>query len=824
MKKVNFRKYLALGLFACTIPLTGCGNNNNTSSTPTPSSTTTPISSTVSPSTSSTPTPSSSTTEVDTLKAERDAANSTVESYKNKSDYKESEAEQLQTLIDTAKSKISTAATADEITAAVNEFKAAADLLKTAADYDTEALAKVKEEAKATISSYAKAENYRDAEKAALETLITKANTEIDAATTSAVVEGVVTTFKAAVDQLKTDAQYKAEELAAAKELAKTEINNYLSLSAFRSEEQETLTALINEYLGKVDAATEVSDITPLVSEYKTKASAIKTAAQYEAEELAAAKTTALETIASLVNKSDYREAEQKAIDELLATATSAINEATTIEAVNAASDMYADEVAKLKTKAEYEAEEAKALATRKKEAEDEILDYKDTVIYRQAEEDQYFDLADKYTEKLKTATTIAEVDEIVAEFKGKVDLLPVDTGFTGALENGAIVSFTAADKDIVSDVRVTPDNHDWQGDGIAFRIKNNTSMNSYIGIFINETDSDRVSLNTGGTYYTYTLDGVKKATTSGRGWGHYINLEANFDGYIYIPYKSFAIDNTYGSGNKTFNYSSVYGMYFETAVLEAYGDYNQNYTLGEFQVLSGSTIKTVLNNTKTTSANFTQKYTQDYNGDHINLAFNGEISEGNKLPFSGTLNGGVNVTFNHDTTDGLATMLVKGQTASWSGDGVILRIKNNTGESFVDFRINETDSDRAKIKVNGEFTLYDLEGNETVRSSGRDWNSYIYLPANFDGYIYIPYSILEYENGGGDGKLTFASVWGIYLGTSKQYDSYQNYTLGSVIIKNGDTYTTVLDPEKLTDSNYSQNYGKDINADYINISRYTEA
>ena len=37
MKKVNFRKYLALGLFACTIPLTGCGNNNNTSSTPTPS-------------------------------------------------------------------------------------------------------------------------------------------------------------------------------------------------------------------------------------------------------------------------------------------------------------------------------------------------------------------------------------------------------------------------------------------------------------------------------------------------------------------------------------------------------------------------------------------------------------------------------------------------------------------------------------------------------------------------------------------------------------------------------------------------------------------
>ncbi len=683
-----------------------------------------------------------------------------------------------------------------------------------------------KEQAIAEVENYKNKEDYRDEEASLLQTLINSVKDQILTATTEEEINTAVSDFKAAADALETKAGYEAKEkLEKAKKDAIAMIEGYVSLDDYREAEKSKLSAYISEYKEKINAITDITLIDGIVSEFKSKVDELKTASQYEKEELDAKKNEALSTVESYVDEENYRSEEKTKIAQLKETATAAIQSATTIEEVETALNSYKENVDALKTDAKYKEEEAKALEAKKKAAETEINDYKNPIIYRKAEEDKYFDLVDEYVALVKKATSIDAIDDLIAEFKTKVDALALDTGFTGTLDNGAIVSFTASETDIVSDVKVMPDVHDWTGDGIAFRIKNNTSMTSYIGVFINEMDSDRVSLTTGATYYAYSVDGTKVSTTSGRSWGHYINLTPDFDGYIYIPYTSFAIESGYGTGDKTFNYSSVYGMFFETAVYKSYGDYNQNYTLGDFQVLNGSTIKDVLTNTSTTSSNFTQKYVADYNGDYIKLTFNGEITDPTTLPFSGTLNGGADVSFKADTTDGLATMLVKGQTTSWGGDGVILRIKNNTAiESFIDFRINETDSDRAKIKTNGEFTLYDLDGNATTRSSGRDWNSYIYLPASFDGYIYVPYSILEFDNGGGDNNLTFASVWGIYLGTSKQYDSYQNYTLGSIIVKNGDTYTTVLDPENLTDDNYSSYYNKDGYSDFISITRHKDA
>ncbi len=683
-----------------------------------------------------------------------------------------------------------------------------------------------KEQAIAEVENYKNKEDYRDEEASHLQTLINSVKNQILTATTEEDINTAVSDFKAAADALETKAGYEAKEkLEKAKKDAIATIEGYVSLDDYREAEKSKLSAYISEYKEKINAITDITLIDGIVSEFKSKVDELKTASQYEKEELDAEKNEALSDIESYVDEENYRSEEKTEIAQLKETATAAIQSATTIEEVENALNSYKENVDALKTDTKYKEEEAKALEAKKKAAETEINDYKNPIIYRKAEEDKYFDLVDEYVALVKKAASIDAIDALIAEFKTKVDALALDTGFTGTLDNGAVVSFTASETDIVSDLKVMPDVRDWTGDGIAFRIKNNTSMTSYIGVFINETDSDRVSLTTGATYYAYSVDGTKVSTTSGRSWGHYINLTPDFDGYIYIPYTSFAIESGYGTGDKTFNYSSVYGMFFETAVYKSYGDYNQNYTLGDFQVLNGSTIKDVLTNTSTTSSNFTQKYVADYNGDYIKLTFNGEITDPTTLPFSGTLNGGADVSFKADTTDGLATMLVKGQTTAWGGDGVILRIKNNTAiESFIDFRINETDSDRAKIKTNGEFTLYDLDGNATTRSSGRDWNSYIYLPASFDGYIYVPYSILEFDNGGGDNNLTFASVWGIYLGTSKQYDSYQNYTLGSIIVKNGDTYTTVLDPENLTDDNYSSYYNKDGYSDFISITRHKDA
>lgn len=599
------------------------------------------------------------------------------------------------------------------------------------------------------------------------------------------------------------------------KENAIKEVEEYKDLSLYLPEQAEQINSMIETTKALIQNASTIEEIEKIVSDYKAAADRIKTKSDLDAEALEKYKQNAIEQISSFVDLELYREEEKVLINKLKTETIASVNEKLTMAEIDEVLVNFKAEISKLKTDDQYVQEE---LAARKKTAENEIIDYKDPIIFRKAEEDKYWDLADQYTALLTDAKTIDEVNTIVANFKAAVDLLAVDTGFTGSLENAVNVTFTKSEEDLVADLLVIPDNSDWTGDGVAFRIKNNTGE-SYIAIYINEKDSDRVVLETGATYYTYDLQGVKKRTTSGRGWGNYIKLESNFDGYIYIPYSSFSIKAGFASGNDVMNYANVFGMYFETS---AFYDSYQNYTIGEIQVLNGDVVKTVLDNSKQTSASYKNHYIADYNGKYINLNFTGEILEPSKLPFEGTLNGGVDVTFKADTSDGLATMLVKPQTLDWSGDGFILRIKENSGiQSFIDLRINETDSDRAKIKLNAAFYLYDLDGNVTETTSGRSWNSYILLPANFDGYVYVPYSSLEFENGGGDNNLTFASVWGIYLGTSKQFDAYQNYSVGSIIIKNGDTYKTVLDPTTLDDTTYSSNYTKDIFGDFINIARH---
>lgn len=703
MKKSDLKKYMVLGLLVCSIPLTGCTINPSSSSNSNPSSSSSSISSSSNSTLSTTPSSSSSSS----------SSSSPSSSFSSTS---------------------------------------SVDVLKDE-----------KENAIKEVEEYKDLSLYLPEQVEQINSMIETTKALIQNASIIEEIEKIVSDYKAAADRIKTKSDLDAEALEKYKQNAIEQISSFVDLELYREEEKVLINKLKTETIASVNEKLTMAEIDEVLVNFKAEISKLKTDDQYVQEELNAYKTEVLAQVETFVKLDDYREEEQTKIADFKNTANTEINNAKTKSEVDTAYEKFYEAILTLKTKDQYEKEE---LAARKKTAENEIIDYKDPIIFRKAEEDKYWDLADQYTALLTDAKTIDEVNTIVANFKAAVDLLAVDTGFTGSLENAVNVTFTKSEEDLVADLLVIPDNSDWTGDGVAFRIKNNTGE-SYIAIYINEKDSDRVVLETGATYYTYDLQGVKKSTTSGRGWGNYIKLESNFDGYIYIPYSSFAIKAGFASGNDVMNYANVFGMYFETS---AFYDSYQNYTIGEIQVL----------------------------------------------------NGDVDVTFKADTSDGLATMLVKPQTLDWSGDGFILRIKENSGiQSFIDLRINETDSDRAKIKLNAAFYLYDLDGNVTETTSGRSWNSYILLPANFDGYVYVPYSSLEFENGGGDNNLTFASVWGIYLGTSKQFDAYQNYSVGSIIIKNGDTYKTVLDPTTLDDTTYSSNYTKDIFGDFINIARH---
>lgn len=512
---------------------------------------------------------------------------------------------------------------------------------------------------------------------------------------------------------------------------------------------------------------------------------------------------------------------EQTQLATLIQTAKASINNATTKDEINNAVTEFKTAADALKTKAQYEAEEAQALADAIVAAGSEIENYVNPVNYRKAQETQVLDLIDEYYAKVQAATSIDNVNAIVTEFKGLIDAIPVDTGFTGALEKGAIVSFTKAANPTAADLFIKPDTNNWTGDGFAIRIKNTCGAQMFINVYLNETDSDRVHLATGASFYLYDANG-KSMATSGRTWGYYMLVPHGFDGYVYIPYESMELDPNYGGGNKSFNYSSVYGLYLETAV--ECDDY-QIYEVGEVQVLNGDTITTVVSTSDLTSRNYSSKYVKDFNGQYINTRFNGEEEPEETCIFSGSLTGS-EISFNSSSVDQLSALKLSAKNNNWAGDGFAIRMKELAGKlSYISMFINETDGDIACLKANATYSLYNLDGTVTEGSNNRGWGSYLTLPANFDGYVYFPYSSFAYNRGAGDNNMTYTGIWGVYfeINTFINYGDFnQHFIIGSIEVKNGDTVTKVLDTTTLTNSDYTQYVEKAGNNENINQSFYS--
>ena len=519
------------------------------------------------------------------------------------------------------------------------------------------------------------------------------------------------------------------------------------------------------------------------------------------ASQLDAYKANAKTEVENYKSADDYRDAEKTQLATLVNNAKSAIDAANDTASVDTAVNAFKAAADALKTAAQYEEEEAQALLEAIANAKTEIETYVDPINYRTAEANMIYDLIDEYEAKVDEADSIASVESLVAQFKAAVDLLPVDTGFTGTLDKGAKVSFIHTDTDSVSDLLIRPQVKDWTGDGFAIRIKNTSTANMFISVYLNETDSDRVALATGASYYLYHANGTKTMETSGRGWGNYINVPFEFDGYVYIPFTSMQLVAGFGSGNAQFNYSEVYGLYLES---NTQWDSYHAYTLGELQVLNGNVISTVLSTSEFTSKNYTNSYVKDYNGENVVLEFNGEIEEESSSPFKGSLTGS-EISFTATEADQLTSFRIVPQDADWSGDGFSIRIKNLTAiESPISIFVNETDSDIAVLKQGATYTLYGVDGTETEGSNNRGWGSYLMLPANFDGYVYFPYSSFEFSRTSfGDSSMNYGSIWGVYLETNTKYDAYQHFIIGSVEVKNGDTVKTVIDTSGFTADNF---------------------
>ena len=150
------------------------------------------------------------------------------------------------------------------------------------------ALAAAKTTAKGQIDAWLTAHlnEYRTAEQEQITAGANQAKQAIDAATSIEAVQAIMAQLNEQLANVKTAAQYEAEEaLAAAKTAAKAELEGYKNAADYREAEQAQLATIVTNGKAAIDAATDVAGVNAALAAAKAQADALKTKAQYEAEE-----------------------------------------------------------------------------------------------------------------------------------------------------------------------------------------------------------------------------------------------------------------------------------------------------------------------------------------------------------------------------------------------------------------------------------------------------------------------------------------------------------------------------------------------------------
>lgn len=260
--------------------------------------------------------------------------------------YFESDVTAMAEAVAAAKDAIANAENGAEMTEAYAAVKAVLDAVLPKADVITVA----KEE----ISAYKADEGlFLEAEKAARETAVATAISAIDGAQSKAAVEEAVATAKATIDALKTAETYAKEAIAEDVAAAKAELTAYKAEEGlYREAEVLARATIVETAIAGLDDALNLDTVNAIVAAAKAEIDALKTDAEYDAEEaLVAAKEAGMDEINTLkgnVDPDKYTDREMATINQLYNTAKTAIEDATTIEAVEQAVATFTDELNKL--------------------------------------------------------------------------------------------------------------------------------------------------------------------------------------------------------------------------------------------------------------------------------------------------------------------------------------------------------------------------------------------------------------------------------------------------------------------------------------------
>ena len=210
--------------------------------------------------------------EMDAVKtsAQRDAddavvtnAKAELTNYKSESDYRADDWATIQTIIANAGAQI------DEVIGnetAIGEIVVSAkediDAVKTSAQRDADDTAVAN--AKADLASYKSAVDYRDAQWAEIQAIITKANGDIDLAIGD----------QTAIDEIVTNAKKDVDKVKTSKTVAKDEVRDYygaIDHSLYSEEAEETISGYMAEVMTAIDNATTNEQIDTAIAEFKGK-------------------------------------------------------------------------------------------------------------------------------------------------------------------------------------------------------------------------------------------------------------------------------------------------------------------------------------------------------------------------------------------------------------------------------------------------------------------------------------------------------------------------------------------------------------------------
>ena len=282
---------------------------------------------------------------------------------KTEADYDADDWTTLTQAIADGKTAIDNATTTEAVTTAKNNAVDAVNAVKTKAQ---KALDNAKTSAKADLDTLlgTKTESdYDEADWTTLTQAITDGKTAIDNATTTEAVTTAKNNAVEAVNAVKTKAQKALDN---AKTSAKADLDTLLGTkteSDYDEADWTTLTQAITDGKTAIDNATTIEAVTTAKNNAVDAVNAVKTKAQKALDNAKTSAKADLDTLLGTKTESDYDEADWTTLTQAITDGKTAIDNATTTEAVTTAKNNAVETVNAVKTKAQKALDNAKTSA-----------------------------------------------------------------------------------------------------------------------------------------------------------------------------------------------------------------------------------------------------------------------------------------------------------------------------------------------------------------------------------------------------------------------------------------------------------------------------